>query len=691
MLFYALTIFLSAFLLFEVQPVIAKMILPWFGGTSAVWSTCMLFFQIILLLGYLYAHWLNRTFEPRRQAIIHIAFLAVSLAALPILPGDHWKTAAIEQPSLRILALLAATVGLPYFLLSSTSPLLQAWYARTHKHGMPYRLFALSNFGSLLALLSFPVLVEPNLANRLQAQVWSVAYVAFAAVCGLTAWRSSAQATAVSTRARDFDPAERPSWMLRFLWLGLAASASILLLAVTTHLTQDVAPIPFLWIVPLTAYLLTFIFCFEMPRFYVRPIFLPLFVLSIAFMAFRLWPGHTYVSLPLVHYAASLSSRGIINCFAAALFIACMVCHGELARLKPHPRYLTGFFVTVSLGGAIGGLFVGLVAPNLFRAYYEFPIGLGVCALVVALVMVRALWPLETPQRSAVAFALAAALCVYFYGLAYGVRESVVGYNVVARNFYGLLRVADEGNPVSDDDAARRLLHGVINHGQQMLREEHRRRPVTYFCPDSGVGRGMTALEGSPRRIGVIGLGCGTLAAYGRPGDTLRIYEINSLVLDIANRDFSYLRDTPAKVEVATGDGRLLLEADPPQQFDILVMDAFSGDSVPVHLLTREAFNLYFHHMKSNGILAVNISNRYLDLKPVMERAASAFGKVALVYEYDPPEEDTFCFGCTWTLIMSPETLAAHAQLRQNAAELTPQRPFRIWTDDFSNMYSILK
>lgn len=692
MLFYSITIFLSAFLLFEVQPVIAKMILPWFGGSSSVWSTCMLFFQIVLLLGYLYAHWLNRTFEPRRQAIIHISILAVSLATLPILPGEHWKTAAIGQPSLRILALLASTVGLPYFLLSSTSPLLQAWYARTHKEGMPYRLFALSNFASLLALLSFPVLIEPSLTNHTTAWFWSGAFVVFAAVCGLTAWRSSTVAgVATTASAAAAEAVDRPSWTLRFLWLGLSASASILLLAVTTHLTQDVAPIPFLWIVPLTVYLLTFIFCFEMPRFYIRAIFLPLFVLSLGFMAFRLWPSQRDVTFPLIHYLVYLDSKWIIWSFAAALFVACMVCHGELARLKPHPRYLTGFFVTVSLGGAIGGLFVGLVAPNLFRAYYEFPIGLGVTALVVALVMARGLWPLATPQRGAAVFAMGAAVLLYFYGLRVVMRETVEGYNVVARNFYGLLRVADEGNPLLDDDAARRLLHGVINHGQQMLREEHRRKPVTYFCPDSGIGRAMRALEGAPRRIGIIGLGCGTLAAYGRPGDTLRIYEINSLVLDIARRDFTYLSDTPAKVDVAIGDGRLVLEAEQPQQFDIFVMDAFSGDSVPVHLLTREAFDLYRRHLKSNGILAVNISNRYLDLGPVMERAAAAMGKVALTYEYDPPEEDTFCFACTWTLIMDRSTLEAHPQLKDAATELKQERPFRMWTDDFSNMYSILK
>src|SRR5215510_1805826 len=273
MLFYSLTIFLSAFLLFEVQPMIAKMILPWFGGTSAVWSTCMLFFQIVLLLGYLYAHWMNRTFTPRRQAIFHSAALAVSLISLPIIPSETWRSTAVDQPSLRILGLLAATVGLPYFLLSSTSPLLQAWYARSNKEGMPYRLFALSKFASMLALLSYPTLIEPSLANRTQAWAWTAGYVCFAAVCALTAWRSSNAAPAWSPASGDalaVDTDAAPSGSLRLLWLGLSASASVLLLAVTTHLTSDVAAIPFLWIVPLVIYLLTFILCFEAPALYQR-------------------------------------------------------------------------------------------------------------------------------------------------------------------------------------------------------------------------------------------------------------------------------------------------------------------------------------------------------------------------------------------------------------------------------------
>jgi hypothetical protein len=680
MLFYALTISLSAFLLFEVQPVIAKMILPWFGGSSAVWSTCMLFFQMVLLLGYAYAHWLNKL-APRKQAIAHISLLAISLVSLPIIPSPSWKHSSMGQPSLTILALLTVTVGLPYFLLSSTSPLLQAWYARTHKGGLPYRFFALSNFFSMLALLSYPFLIEPNLPSAMQGLLWSAGFVGFAALCGITAWRTSAETTIPASE--ESTPDISPTWTARLLWLGLAASASVLLLAVTTHLTQDVAAIPFLWILPLAVYLLSFIICFESPRIYHRAIFVPLLIVSLTFMAYRLWPEHMKMDLRLV-----------IGLLTLALFICCMVCHGELVRLKPHPRHLTGFYVIVSIGGAVGGLFVGLLAPNVFHAYYEFPIGLGICAMVATVVYARALWRAPRLWMQTGIAILVVLLAGYFYFLRQIMFEMVDGYMVVARNFYGQLRVADEGDPRIDDDAARRLVHGVINHGQQMLREEYRRRPVTYFCPESGIGRGMKALEGHPRRIGILGLGCGTLAAYGRRGDTLRIYEINPLVLEIANRDFTYLRDTPAKVEVAMGDGRLVLESEstePSQLFDILVMDAFSGDSVPVHLITREAFAIYFKHLKPTGILAVNISNTYLALDPVMERSANAFDKVALVYHWSPNDNDTMCFSCSWTLIMDRSTLALHPELQTQAKLLHQDRPFPIWTDDFSNMFSILK
>jgi hypothetical protein len=339
----------------------------------------------------------------------------------------------------------------------------------------------------------------------------------------------------------------------------------------------------------------------------------------------------------------------------------------------------------------MGGLFVGLIAPNLFRAYYEFPIGLGVCAITAAVVLGRDVLQRSGPARAQGVAALAAGLLLYSWGLGIVIQETVRGYRVVARNFSGILRVYDDGVPIMDENASRRLVHGVINHGQQMLQPAYRREPVTYFCPDSGVGRALRSRERRPRRIGILGLGCGTLAAYGRPGDTIRIYEINPLVLRIAKTEFTYLQDTAAKVQVALGDGRLLLEREPSQQFDVLVMDAFSGDSVPVHLITREAFATYFRHLKPDGILAVNISNRYLDLAPVMESVADALGKVAMLYSYSPPPEDFLCFSCSWALIMNRGTLDGSPELKTGAVELHRTRPFRVWTDDFSYIFGILR
>jgi SAM-dependent methyltransferase len=695
MLLYALTISLSAFLLFEVQPVIAKMILPWFGGTSAVWTTCMLFFQAVLLAGYLYAHWLHERLPSRKQAWVHIAVLALSLAALPIIPGAAWKTATVGNPSLRILAVLAVTVGAPYFLLSSTSPLLQAWYARHHRGGTPYRLFALSNGASMLALLSYPLLVEPTLPTRVQAIAWSAAYVVFAALCGLTAWRSSREPV-VAVDAREEEAGSPPPSTDRFLWLTLSACASVLLLAVTNHLTQDIAAIPFLWILPLSVYLLSFIVCFESPRFYRRIVFLPLVAVALLFMAYELWPYRQNLTppdflLPALLYIQNLPMRASIVGFAAALFICCMVCHGELVRTKPHPRYLTRFYVAISLGGVGGGLFVGLLAPSIFRAYDEFPIGLALCGLLVFRVIYPDTSRLRGVWKWIATGALAAAACGYVAGLIVVMQEMTGGYRLAERNFYGQLKVREDGDPAIDEFACLQLIHGTINHGEQFVREPLRHQPVTYFCPDSGVGRGMRALEGHARRIGMLGLGCGTIAAYGRAGDTLRIYEINPLVVDIANREFTYLRDTPAKVEIAMGDGRLNLETEPSQQFDILVMDAFSGDSVPVHLITREAFQTYFRHLKPDGILAVNITNNYLDLEPVMERAAAAVNKVAYSYFYEGAPEDEVCFNSSWALIMDRRTWDAQIALHDNAKLLRQAPKFRTWTDDFSNLFGILR
>jgi hypothetical protein len=667
----------------------------------------MLFFQAVLLAGYLYAHWLHEKLPSRRQAWLHIAVLAVSLAALPIVPGAMWRTVTAGNPSLRILALLAATVGAPYFMLSSTSPLLQAWYARHHRGGMPYRLFALSNGASMLALLSYPLLVEPNLPTRMQAMAWSAGYVVFAALCGLTAWRSSREPVVATDAAAGIadagDPpasapqaSARPASTDRFLWLMLSACASVLLLAVTTHLTQDIAAIPFLWILPLSVYLLSFIVCFEAPRFYRRAVFLPLVAGALAFMAYELWPYRQNMPspgfmLPVVLYFQNLPMRPSIILFTVALFICCMVCHGELVRTRPHPRYLTGFYVAVSLGGVCGGLFVGLLAPGIFHTYDEFPIGLALCALLVFRVLYPDASRLPHIWKWLATGALAAVVCCYLAGLMGVMQEMTSGYRLAVRNFYGQLKVREDGDPDIDEFACLQLIHGTINHGEQFRREPYRHQPVTYFCPESGVGRAMRAQQGHPRRIGMLGLGCGTLAAYGQAGDTLRIYEINPLVVELANREFTYLRDTPAKVEIAMGDGRLNLEAEPSQHFDILVMDAFSGDSVPVHLITREAFQTYFRHLKPDGILAVNITNNYLDLEPVMERAAAALDKVAYAYFFEGAPDDEVCFTCSWALIMDRRTWEAQPTLHEKAKLLRPVRKFRTWTDDFSNMLGILR
>jgi hypothetical protein len=683
MFLFALTIFLSAFLLFQLQPVIAKIILPWFGGGSSVWSTCMLFFQAVLLLGYLYAHWLHEKLSARKQAVVHSLLLAAGLAALPITPAASWRGAGLENPSWQILKLLAATAGLPYFLLSATTPLLQAWYARTHARAMPYRLYALSNLASLLALVTYPVLFEPNFSLRNQARLWSGVYLCFTLLCAAAAWRSLRSAgPAHAAPSSTADPASRtPHWGTRLLWVALAACASILFLSTTSYLTQDVAAMPFLWILPLSIYLLSFIICFETPRLYWRPVCMPLLLVALGAVYYALyWRESSLMVLPAIALCGG------------ALFIFCMFCHGELARAKPAPRHLTIFYVMVSLGGALGGLLVGIIAPNFFNAPYEFPAGLLLCACLAAVVLLKdKIGFLLTGWGRAAGVVASAILCVYALSLARGVHELISDCRVVARNFYGQLRVYD----VDQGDGTgvhRKLLHGVINHGEQILSEEYRRQPATYYCPGTGIGDVLaSAREGVPRRIGILGLGCGTLTAYGRKGDVIRLYEINPLVVELARTEFTYLNDTPAHIETVLGDGRLSLEREPGQGFDILIMDAFSGDSVPVHLITKEAFQTYLRHLKPDGILAVNISNKYLALGPVMERAARYYGKVALLFEFTAEEDDHLCFSASWVLIMDPKAREAFAGVL-GAGRMLESRPgFRMWTDDYSGMFGILK
>jgi hypothetical protein len=689
MILYAITIFLSAFLLFQVQPLIAKIILPWFGGSAAVWAAALLFFQLSLLAGYAYAHALIKFAKPRTQLLIHGTLLLASCALLPILPSVTWKPTAIGDPTLRILELLTATIGLPYFLLSSTSPLLQAWYVRRTGSSVPYRLFALSNFGSMLALLSFPFVVEPNIASRQQAYFWSAGFVAFAALCLITAWVSreetSREETGMDSSVADAvlaetpeKRAERPTGRQLLLWVSLAACASVLLVSITNHMSQNIAPIPLLWVVPLAIYLLTFILAFESDKIYQRWIFLPWVAPALGWMAYALYAGegnfHIKYSIPI---------------YCVGLFICCMLCHGELAMRKPAPRYLTLFYLMVSVGGAIGGIFVAIIAPRVFNSYLELPIGLVACAVLAAIV----LYDLEIPRLGAWPVRVALAVGV---GLLTGylIREEVAdrkGYHLFARNFYGELRIRDDD--VGQEYALRNLLHGTINHGSQRLNPEHRYDVNSYYAPSSGIGRTMGAKQGlGPVRYGVVGMGAGVMTGYCRAGDYVRVYEINPLVKSLSERgEFTFFSHCAGDKEVLMGDARLTMEKQAPPNYDVLVIDAFSSDAIPVHLLTKEVMQLYFTLLKPDGVLAVHISNRYLDLAPVCERGAEFVGKKATVVA-DDASDNTFANSTTWVLITSQDN-----NLFQNpsfeGANMYPASAaatFRGWTDDYSSILPIL-
>lgn len=670
---FATTVFLSAFLLFQIQPVVAKMILPWFGGSSSVWSVCIVFFQAELLLGYAYVHWLHEKLAPRRQALVHGGLLLLSLVMLPVAADPAWKGAALEHPSWSVLAVLATAVGAPYLMLSTTGPLMQAWYARsfsaTVTAAKPYRLYALSNLASMLALLSYPVLVEPVWPVGTQAMAWSAGYAVFVAVCLGTAAFARRRMSPLHDEVVHAEAAPHPGWRECGLWVGLSAAASILLLAMTRHLTQDVAPVPFLWVLPLAIYLLSFILCFDAPRYYVRPLFL--------------------AALPLCFWAmdgvldAGTDVPVLIALISVSLFVFCMVCHGELVRRKPPLRHLTLFYLMLSVGGALGGMLVGLVAPAVFNAYFELPMGLFLCAALVVAVIWRGTRPLWRAL-------LLVALLGYGWRLADISIEYVQGYKTVVRNFYSQLRIEDG----TDEKLGpyRTMLHGRISHGEQYLDAEQRSKPTAYYCEKSGIGRAIRALpQSQPLKLGVVGLGAGTLSVYGRAGDEMRIYEINEQVLDLARSEFTYLVDTPARITPVLGDGRLMLEREAPQQFDLLAMDAFSGDSIPTHLLTLDAMQSYLGHLKPEGLLAVHITNHYLDLQPVMAAAAQHFGQTALLYDLEPDGQDAYCRHSIWVLFMRPDRAASLPVALQGGQPLVPRPGFSPWTDSFSNLLGILK
>ncbi len=756
------TLFLSAFLLFQVQPVLAKLILPWFGGAAAVWTTSLMFFQCAYLLGNLYAWWLMRR-SPQVQSGVHIALLAASLLMLPILPRASWKPPADANPMLYILGVLATTVGLPFVILSATSPLLQAWYVRRREGARPYRVFAVSNAGSLLALLSYPILVEPHSTTRHQAIGWSAAYVLFGILCGASARRerqntiTSDRKAAKSRSLAEFIPAPlpglgmttenkttaahaaHPHWKLQLLWLALAADAAALLLAVTNHLSQNVAAVPMLWIVPLSLYLLSLILCFEGHGWYQRFFFLRLLAVALGGMAYALSPDFVNAG-PLLQ----------VPLFCVGLFVCCMVCHGELEKLKPAPEHLTLFYLLVSAGGALGGIFVGVIAPWQFRGFYELPLAVLGCAVLTLIALYRdptflprklplpgtfaqslprklplpgtfarslprklpltCLLPkLALPATSAqkrtfarepttvmhrrwlhpvflLAAGLTLALAVSLYREAARQGE---GARVTGRNFYGVLRVSDL--PATDKQPLRRqLVNGTIVHGIEILESARISQPTTYYGNESGAGIALLAARArGSLQVGVIGLGAGTLASYGQAGDRYFFYDINPLVIRTAQSQFAFLRDSKAEIQVVPGDARLSLERDAATQFDVLLVDAFSGDAIPIHLLTREAFELYLRHLRPHGVLALHVSNKYLDLEPVVRAAAGSLG-LSTATVVNTADETNEIYTATWVLV-ARESSELPVQSPVIAWSKVPQKNPQPWTDDYSNLLEILR
>jgi len=754
-----LTLLLSSFLLFLLQPLLAKQILPWFGGSAGVWTVCLTFFQVVLVLGYAYAHLLTQGLRGSRQFLVHVALLSLSCLALPVIPAAYWKSAHGAPPAAQILGLLAVTVGLPYFLLASTGPLLQAWLidpsGPSERNRTVYRLFAWSNLGSLAGLLSYPFVIEPLLPVRAQAWAWSSAYAVFVVSAASYAWVRHRQGVDSGVDpARATAPAGAPKRSAYAFWVGCSALGSVLLLAGTNQMTQNVAPVPLLWIVPLSLYLLSFTICFEGRAgrgWYERRAWLTPTLLATGAMSWALFANR-----------ANLSARIALPVFAAGIFLGCVTCHGELARSKPDPAWLTRFYLSIAMGGALGGLFVGLIAPQIFTAYWEAPLALiALAALGLYCACEEARRPPATLWRINVVVAIAGAVLILLllgglphsrsldtftspwsrilrgtpkWGYAAGAAAAmVIGaallqrchllratalmtllcvlgfdwsyYRTLAenteiwrRNFYGTLRVIRYPYKLG---SIRSLVHGVILHGSQIVDGPQRDMPITYYGHSSGIAR---AIESEQRslpgglRIGSVGLGTGTLAAYARAGDVFRVYELNPAILEIADRQFTFLKDSPAQVEAVPGDARLSLEdalargefARPGQRFDVLSLDAFSGDAIPMHLLTREAFEVYERVIKPDGVIAFHLTNRFLDLPPVVAQIAQEAGFEAILVADRPPPLSLLARS-DWVLVTRNANLLRRPEIESASTPIPRRDGARAWTDQYASLFQVWK
>jgi SAM-dependent methyltransferase len=661
---YALTIFLSAFLLLVVEPMAAKQLLPTLGGSSAVWTTCLVFFSVVLLLGYLYAHWISSLFDPKQQAVIHILILTMALLTLGIhiQPGP---AAVSYHPALTVFRVLATVIGLPYLALSSTTPLLTAWYAGSFEGRSPYRLFALSNFASLLALACYPLFIEPNLTMKQQTSWWSGGFLVFAVLCGAIAWQGRRRVFTAEPEKADLAGHPEPFWFL------LALGGGMMLTAVTSHMSANIAAIPLLWLPPLALYLLTFILAFQGAWGAVRQSMLRWVLVAVASMAYALRDIRTIlpiaVSLPL---------------FLSALFLCCFFLHGELYARRPVTAGMTRFYLVVASGGAAGTLLVGVIFPLVLRANYD----LACTLVVVSLIALAATWQDGWGLRMIWMAGAAAAIVV----LSTQSRQYDDDAVALMRNFYGTLRVRESHLP-PQSDTDRQLLNGTIEHGAEWFAPQFLGQPLTYYAPDSGLGLAMRLCCGAgAKRVGVIGLGTGTVAAYGNPGDAVCFYEINPLVERLARHWFTFLHDSPARIEVILGDARLSLTNQNAQHFNVIVVDAFSGDAIPVHLLTREALALYRRHLQPGGVIAFHVSNQYINLEPVVA-AIAADAQMKAVSVHSRSDEQNGFYYADWILVTANEALLSQPEIVNNGF-LTPlQANVRLWTDNYSSVFPLLK
>jgi spermidine synthase len=684
---FAIAITLGSFLLFAIEPLVGKRLLPMLGGSAAVWTTCLVFFQTALLIGYWLAHWMATRLTPRAQALGYGGLLLLGLAQWTW--ASHADVqASTQHPIVSVLWLLTAFIGIPFVALSATSPLLQAWYAR-HATAAgasltpPYWLYALSNAGSLFALIAYPLIIEPRLGLHAQHLCWLGGLLVMAVVCLfiIAAQKNdSAESPAASAPMAEPDPV--PTAGDRSVWVVLAFCGSLLLCAMTNHLTQNVAPIPLLWVIPLIAYLLSFVLAFSHPRVYFRPVMLLLLLVALAAIAYLIYdPSIDEEKHRFLYHLADVAYA--VPILSLCLLIACFTCHGELYRRRPRPQHMTTFYLCVATGGALGAFFVGVLAPVIFKANYELICGLVVTAAVMALVP-----PATSFAGKGLWTATTVALIVFMF---FYVRHWNADVIVKERSFYGTMRVIRDSD--GEDRPLRALMHGKIEHGNQYVDPDRAGIPTSYYTRDSGVGVALDSCCGTrPRRVGVIGLGTGTIAAYGRTGDVFRYYEIDPKVEGLAQTQFHYLRDSRATIEIAMGDARLSLAAEPSQRFDVLAVDAFSGDAIPVHLLTAEAFELYRRHLAPGGILAIHTSNQYVRLGPAVALQAQRLGMAVLPISTED-DSDVAEYSSSWVLVTANLDFLGRPQVQKaNDKEKIQMMPsLRLWTDDYSTLLPLLK